>query len=920
MCQANDVMGRRSNNEERIARVEQQAFGRIPPSRLWAIADRTKLRAQGREVLATIITSPPVRAVSGRGGNVRGLYPSRKMGCSVQYESRTCELFAIRIYELDAKVVAYCEQPFRMLLSVTGSKRRHKVPYTPDFFVVRDSGFTFVEAKPEESLARLVERFPFKWERNNGKYRFPAAEQWARDHGFGFEVLCPADYPRAYRANLEYLDGDLRSDHVVPDSVRRRIAKLVHANPGCTMQRLASLAAVSVDAIRLLIARGTLFCDLESQLLAEPARCQVFVGHEHHQCYSSAAAKDLPPSGVIEMIRPGTLIEWDAQRWTVLTIGDTMALLQRENAETFELPIKQIEERLASGRARCVDDKASLKCDSPAMLALGAATPKEIEAATNRLEILLGKRTANVSQRTIYNWRARYRVAETSLGLGIVGLLPKYHLQGPRGPVKADLYAKTVELIDVKHLVPSQPVTESSYRLIADELERLGFDPPSGKTFRKWLHTIPKKKRIRARLGAKAAYSSDGFCWFLDREAPVHGLHPWHVMYIDHTEIDLQIVDEETGKVLGRLWLSLAIDGWSRRLVGYWLTFNKPSYASVMCLMRDVVWRHGRLPLIVVNDNGREFDSVAYDFLLMAYKVEKRVRPPSKSRFGTLVERIFHTSHSEFVYNLTGNTQAAKEVRTVTPDTDPERLAVWTTSAFWCAFEKYVKAYEVTTHGTLGESPLARYRRGMAQSERPMRLVKDKDAFAILSLPPIPRKQAQVDNGMGVTVHYIQYYHPSLANPALSGKKVDVRYDPSDVRHVYARVEGTWQRCVWSYSRHEPKLNRPFSLKELKAVTTELRKRLSRSKGISRSIDRREVLEAVKEAKGQEIELLAAREAAVARAYTRLRNGPDSKPTPAPAPSPTTNGDAKRNGALKTRLAQLSKTYTPELLPLEKIR
>ena len=36
--------------------------------------------------------APPVRLVQGRAHNVRGRYPSRKMGVTIQFESQTPEL------------------------------------------------------------------------------------------------------------------------------------------------------------------------------------------------------------------------------------------------------------------------------------------------------------------------------------------------------------------------------------------------------------------------------------------------------------------------------------------------------------------------------------------------------------------------------------------------------------------------------------------------------------------------------------------------------------------------------------------------------------------------------------------------------------------------------------------------------------
>ena len=53
------------------------------------------------------------------------------------------------------------------------------------------------------------------------------------------------------------------------------------------------------------------------------------------------------------------------------------------------------------------------------------------------------------------------------------------------------------------------------------------------------------------------------------------------------------------------------------------LTFDPPSYRSVMMVMRDCVRRHSRLPQIVVVDNGKEFSSVYFETLLAYFEITK---------------------------------------------------------------------------------------------------------------------------------------------------------------------------------------------------------------------------------------------------------------------------------------------------------
>ena len=50
-------------------------------------------------------------------------------------------------------------------------------------------------------------------------------------------------------------------------------------------------------------------------------------------------------------------------------------------------------------------------------------------------------------------------------------------------------------------------------------------------------------------------------------------------------------------------------------------------------------------------------------------------RPPQHPHFGSVIERLFGTTTSEFLNQLRGNTQASREPRQMTREVDPKRLA-----------------------------------------------------------------------------------------------------------------------------------------------------------------------------------------------------------------------------------------------------
>jgi hypothetical protein len=64
---------------------------------------------------------------------------------------------------------------------------------------------------------------------------------------------------------------------------------------------------------------------------------------------------------------------------------------------------------------------------------------------------------------------------------------------------------------------------------------------------------------------------------------------PLDLVQIDHTEVDVIVVDPEHRQSVRRPWLTLAIDVNSRMVVGYHLSLNEPSAVSVgLCLLNAV--------------------------------------------------------------------------------------------------------------------------------------------------------------------------------------------------------------------------------------------------------------------------------------------------------------------------------------------
>lgn len=218
-------------------------------------------------------------------------------------------------------------------------------------------------------------------------------------------------------------------------------------------------------------------------------------------------------------------------------------------------------------------------------------------------------------------------------------------------------------------------------------------------------------------------------------------------------------------------------------------------------VLRICVARFGRFPQSVVVDGGKELHSVYFDTLLARYHCTKKTRPGAKLRFGSVIERLFGTTNTQFVFNLLGNTQATKQVRELTPAVDPKRQAVWTLEDLYTYLSEYAYSiYDQNEHPALSLSPRAAYEQGLMQTgERLHRHLAHDEDFILATHPSTRSGLALVHPGRGIKLNYLYYWSDAFRNPMVERTKVPVRYDPFDMGSSYAFVQGRWVKCISQY-------------------------------------------------------------------------------------------------------------------------
>ena len=803
----------------------------LTTSELLQIYEKLNLSQQARQVIDSILSSPPARRVRSAAGNVSVRYPSRKMGSIIQAESHRNELAGIYEKEYDPGTLEYYDQPSRIKLVYEAKNgRRVGIWHTPDFFVIGRDSIGWEEWKTEDDLFRLAIQMPNRYVREENAWGCPPGEAYASQFGFYYRVRSSAEIEWGLQRNLVFLEDYLHANQDVLDekAVHCTISRVAE-HPGITLQELLAMEQAPSDVIFSMIARGIIYVDLRNTPLAEPQRVHIFRNQETAAGYAAISSSRTEHKPIVT-IALGAQLVWDSRSWTVVNLGSKQVALLAADGTLINLPQTTFESLVRDGQLTNPAETKILETRTVLHELLSKASPSSLQEANRRYAIIVPYLTGcspeihNIPARTIRRWISRWKKAEAEYCCGYVGLLPQKQDRGNRQQKLPD---ETLDILNTFVLEDYETLKQKNksavYGALVRKCEEAGVVSPSYKTLIQAVHQRPRVEQIEKRQGKRAAYQQKSFYHELNLSTPRHGDRPFEIGHIDHTLLDIELVCSRTGNNLGRPWGTFLSDAFSRRLLAVTLSFDPPSYRSCMTVLRECVQRHARLPQIIVVDGGREFESVYFETLLARYECGKKTRPGAEPRFGSVCERLFGTTNTRFVHNLQGNTQITKNVRQVTKSVSPQEQACWTFGQFYARLCEWAyDVYDSLQHPALGQSPRDAFTLGMTQSgQRTQRFIPYDETFRMLSLPTTRKGTAKVDSRMGVKINALYYWSNAFLDLEVENAQAPVRYDPFDAGMAYVFVKGHWIRCV---SEHYSVFT-GRSEREIALATAELRKR-----------------------------------------------------------------------------------------------
>ncbi len=532
---------------------------------------------------------------------------------------------------------------------------------------------------------------------------------------------------------------------------------------------------------------------------------------------------------------------------------------------------------------------------------LGAINPVALEAGVNA--------------KTVYRWLKRYR----EYGGSLIALIPrKRGWKTDKHRIPAFSEAVINEVIETYYLTPQRPSAQKAIVEVQRLCSARGIEAPSNCTIRARLSKIDEPERMRRRGDREKARNK-----FQPTPGSFPGADfPLSVVQIDHTRADIILVDDAHRKPIGRPWITLAMDIYSRMITGYYLSFDAPSEASVgLCVSHSILakqrwlalhnvkaqWPVCGVPQVIHVDNGSDFRSDNFRKSCSHYGIKLQFRPVRRPRYGGHIERVFRTLLSD-IHSLPGTTFSNIMQK---GEYDSAKHATLTIQGFEEWIVRWIcEIYHEKIHSSLGMTPRRKWTIGIfGEGENPgvgIRPIPADPETVFLDFLPAFERTIQK---FGVTIDDRTYYSERLRNwinshdPEFPSKKrrFIFRRNPKDISYVWFFDPNLKQ---YSKIPSSDLTQMPISAKEHETAKKALRK-----EGL-KSYDKHRVLKAITENR-EKTEIEASR-SSKARLAEQRRKENEKNVTPAnplPTFSPPNNetipdndlldGDIKFTGILR---------------------
>lgn len=409
-------------------------------------------------------------------------------------------------------------------------------------------------------------------------------------------------------------------------------------------------------------------------------------------------------------------------------------------------------------------------------------TKAEVEEAGAKL---------GISVSAAYEALKRYRLS------GKASDLPPPTRPGGRGKsrLREDIEATIQKTIEDVLLTRRNHSRRGFYKEVNRRLRKIGGEVAKT-TLTNRCNAIPEYKFEKARSGYTDARR---------KLAPLKGstpeaTKPLESVQIDHWKCDCEILSDDRLTVIGRVWITLAIDLYSRMIWGFHVGLDDPGIVPVALTMINGMTRKDRMIkkyglemsypiagriLKLKCDNAKEFRGNSLAASCDHFLIEIEWRPVRQPQYGAHIERLNGWLAQEFE-DLPGATGRSPG--------DRKRLRPTATAAF--TLEDLIKEvlllidkhHNKPHEGLGGMTPLEKYTSYFVTKDgavNPLPDVYVDDLDLRMNWYPLEPRTLQ---RYGIRIDYLEYYSEALQYLVMNRRqygKLMVRRNPFDVREIY---------------------------------------------------------------------------------------------------------------------------------------
>ncbi|RBM48469.1 integrase [Vibrio tarriae] len=227
------------------------------------------------------------------------------------------------------------------------------------------------------------------------------------------------------------------------------------------------------------------------------------------------------------------------------------------------------------------------------------------------------------------------------------------------------------EVVEEVYLTPQRASIQATYDAFLSRVSlinvarQIPLKVPSRSTFYRLVRNANKYEVMSARYGKSAA----------DKAFRASGLgaRPTRILErieVDHTPMDVHVLNPITGVADGRPYLTLLLDRYSRMPVGMEIGFEPPSELSVMRALRNAIlpksyikqyypdieheWPAFGTPVMLICDNGMEFHSQQLRRMCGELDIDLQFCPKAQPQYKGAVERFLGTLNRQVSHRIPG--------------------------------------------------------------------------------------------------------------------------------------------------------------------------------------------------------------------------------------------------------------------------